>query len=76
MGCVGLRVALPDSEVGQREEFGDAQINVLGKVSAPCLHRKVARPEGVEPPTLGTEIRCSIQLSYGRPIKIKKNEKG
>ena len=26
----------------------------------------VARPEGVEPPTDGVEIRCSIQLSYGR----------
>ena len=27
----------------------------------------MARPEGVEPPTDGVEIRCSIQLSYGRP---------
>jgi hypothetical protein len=22
-------------------------------------------PEGVEPPTLGSEDRCSVQLSYG-----------
>ena len=26
----------------------------------------MARPEGVEPPTLCLEGRCSIQLSYGR----------
>lgn len=26
----------------------------------------MARSEGFEPPTLGIEIRCSIQLSYER----------
>src|SRR5271154_766711 len=29
-------------------------------------HSELARPEGIEPPTLGFEDRYSIQLSYGR----------
>ncbi len=29
--------------------------------------RRVARPAGLEPATVGLEVRCSIQLSYGRP---------
>ena len=31
---------------------------------------KVARPEGLEPPTLCLEGRCSIQLSYGRTVTL------
>ena len=31
----------------------------------PC---KMARLEGIEPPTDGLEIRCSIQLSYRRSL--------
>ena len=39
-------------------------------VASPCIvaigEEKSVRPEGFEPPTLGSEDRCSIQLSYGR----------
>ena len=35
-------------------------------VSHPVRNRKRARPGGFEPPTYGLEVRCSIQLSYGR----------
>ena len=35
----------------------------------------VVRPEGLEPPTLGSEVRCSIQLSYGRTWPISNTSK-
>jgi hypothetical protein len=30
---------------------------------------KMARPAGLEPATVGLEIRCSVRLSYGRMRK-------
>lgn len=30
------------------------------------MNRRVARPEGFEPPTTWFEAKCSIQMSYGR----------
>ena len=36
----------------------------------------LVRPEGLEPPTLGSEVRCSIQLSYGRISYFKHFNEG
>ena len=30
--------------------------------------KSLATPEGLEPPTLGSEDQCSIQLSYGAAL--------
>ena len=38
-----------------------------------CVNKKrMVRPEGFEPPTLGSEDQCSIQLSYGRIKYLRK----
>ena len=36
----------------------------------------MVRPEGIEPPTPGSEVRCSIQLSYGRMSYFKHFDEG
>ena len=36
--------------------------------------RKEIRPGGFEPPALGSEDRCSIQLSYGRMVGIGRSD--
>ena len=41
------------AEAGQHEAFSDGHRRM----------RRLARPEGFEPPTVGSEVRCSVQLS-------------
>jgi len=45
----------------ERRPFEVHRVRVTGS-------RRVARREGLEPPTGGLEIRCSIQLSYRRAV--------
>ena len=52
------------------EEAGGGVYADTWSFRAPSVDSKIdgseARPEGLEPPTDGLEIRCSIRLSYGR----------
>ena len=45
--------------------------------SRPCIgwmYFEMARPGGLEPPTLCLEGRCSIQLSYGRTHEVNNSK--
>src|SRR5262249_21602634 len=48
------------------------QLEIVGRRHALDFIRilHLTRPEGFEPPTSGLEIRCSVQLSYGRMTRV------
>ena len=53
----------PGAEIDDRIHIAEGA-GVQPKPRKWLMH--MVRPEGLEPPTLGSEVRCSIQLSYGR----------
>ena len=58
-----LRVAVRLQYSGENPPFGASRRR---RVSGLLTRDSLARPAGLEPATCGLEVRCSIQLSYGR----------
>ena len=50
----------------QKPASASARNRKLSRVKLEVVLVFQVRPEGFEPPTLGSEVRCSVQLSYGR----------
>jgi hypothetical protein len=66
---VWVEVKLKSKFSGLARGRTEVKLNSKATVSKSILgflQGKMARPEGLEPPTLCFEGRCSIQLSYGR----------
>ena len=65
---VGARGLSTDSASPSRSAWNprfSSEISVFSQETSPAV---VTRLEGVGPPTAGSEVRCSIQLSYRRKV--------
>jgi integrase len=64
-GADGGAAPARTGETGDANSLADKEIRQKTAVVSEYLHGNQVHPEGLEPPTLGSEDRCSIQLSYG-----------
>ena len=58
----------PFSGIAATIEQSIATASVVEAPQRFAAMRRLARPAGLEPATLGLEGRCSIHLSYGRTL--------
>jgi integrase len=72
-GCNGLSSmgTVPpcgSERAASRKGMSDRDLGTeTDRLAASVITERQMRPEGLEPPTIGSEDRGSIQLSYGRP---------
>jgi integrase len=62
------RICTDTREQAAQEE--SPQVSIDTSLGTPLHPNASLRPEGLEPPTYGSEDHCSVQLSYGRKCLI------
>ena len=64
-----LLTALTVEQIASGARGGRTLARVCSPTSGISWNYREARPGGIEPSTCGLEVRCSIQLSYGRVVE-------